>query len=149
MAIKLRVISDHYRELGEQRARVFGVNGGTIGRAPDNDWVLPDMKRFVSGHHCDIEYRGGDYWLRDRSTNGVFLNGKRVRRHRLQPGDVIKLGTHDLTYTRADLPESHEDPRATQTTVLRDGDYEADEDDESEGDDERERASYSSSARGS
>ena len=42
MAIKLRVISDQYRELGENRSRVFGVNGGTVGRAPDNDWVLPD-----------------------------------------------------------------------------------------------------------
>jgi len=74
MAIKLRVISDHYRELGEQRSRVFGVNGGSIGRAPDNDWVLPDPTRVVSGHHCEIEYRGGSYWLKDTSTNGVFVN---------------------------------------------------------------------------
>ena len=74
MAIKLRVISDHYRELGEQRSRVFGVNGGTIGRAPDNDWVLPDPKRVVSGHHCEIEYRNGAYWIKDTSTNGVFVN---------------------------------------------------------------------------
>jgi type VI secretion system protein len=74
MAIKLRVISDHYRELGEQRSRVFGVNGGTIGRAPDNDWVLPDPARVVSGHHCEIEYRGGSYWIKDTSTNGVFVN---------------------------------------------------------------------------
>ena len=74
MAIKLRVISDQYRELGEQRSRVFGVNGGTIGRALDNDWVLPDPSRVVSGHHCEIEYRGGSYWLKDTSTNGVFIN---------------------------------------------------------------------------
>ncbi len=74
MAIKLRVISDHYQELGEQRSRVFGVNGCTIGRAPDNDWILPDPKRLVSGHHCDIEYRGGGYWLTDKSTNGVYVN---------------------------------------------------------------------------
>jgi type VI secretion system FHA domain protein len=74
MAIKLRVISDQYRELGEQRSRVFGVNGGTIGRAPDNDWVLPDPSRVVSGHHCEIEYRGGSYWIKDTSTNGVFVN---------------------------------------------------------------------------
>ena len=74
MAIKLRVISDQYRALGEQRSRVFGVNGGTIGRAPDNDWVLPDPSRVVSGHHCEIEYRGGAYWLKDTSTNGVFVN---------------------------------------------------------------------------
>ena len=59
MAIKLRVISDQYRDLGDHRARVFGVNGGSIGRAPDNDWVLPDQKRLVSGHHCDIVYRTG------------------------------------------------------------------------------------------
>ena len=50
MAIKLRVISDHYRELGENRSRVFGVNGGTVGRAPGNDWILPDPRRVVSGH---------------------------------------------------------------------------------------------------
>jgi type VI secretion system FHA domain protein len=74
MAIKLRVISDQYRELGEQRSRVFGVNGGSIGRAPDNDWVLPDQSRIVSGYHCEIEYRGGSYWLKDTSTNGVFVN---------------------------------------------------------------------------
>ncbi len=59
MAIKLRVISDQHRELGELRTRVFGVNGGSIGRAPDNDWILPDSKRVVSGHHCEIEYRSG------------------------------------------------------------------------------------------
>ena len=101
MAIKLRVISDHYRSLGEQRTRVFGVNGGTIGRAPDNDWVLPDPKRIVSGHHCEIEYRGGAYWLRDTSTNGVFLNeadepvsaGGPVE---LQDGDRLRLGDYEL-----------------------------------------------------
>ncbi len=47
------------------------------------------------------------------------------------------------------LPEDDADLRATQTTVLRDSVYDAEEDEESEGDEERERASYSSSARGS
>jgi type VI secretion system protein len=101
MAIKLRVISDHYRTLGEQRTRVFGVNGGTIGRAPDNDWVLPDPKRIVSGHHCEIDYRSGSYWLRDTSTNGVFLNesdepvsaGGPVE---LQDGDRLRFGDYEL-----------------------------------------------------
>jgi type VI secretion system protein len=101
MAIKLRVISDQYRELGENRSRVFGVNGGSIGRAPDNDWVLPDQKRLVSGHHCDIEYRSGDYWLRDRSTNGVYVNeaddpiadsGPVA----LQDGDRLRLGDYEI-----------------------------------------------------
>jgi type VI secretion system protein len=101
MAIKLRVISNQYRELGEHRARVFGVNGGTIGRAPDNDWVLPDPKRLVSGHHCEITYRGGNYWLKDTSTNGVYVNdaeepvasGSPVP---LQDGDRLRLGDYEL-----------------------------------------------------
>jgi len=101
MAIKLRVISDQYRELGENRSRVFGVNGGTIGRAPDNDWVLPDPRRIVSGHHCEIEYRGGSFWLRDTSTNGVFVNESEepVSANgplELQDGDRLRMGDYEL-----------------------------------------------------
>ena len=119
-----------------------------IGRTTDNDMQVDS--KFVSRHHMQLVTTIDGCVVEDlNSTNGVYLNGKRVRRHKLQPGDVIKLGTHELTYTRADLPEDHADPRAAQTTVLRDGDYDAEEDEESEGDDERERASYSSSARGS
>jgi type VI secretion system FHA domain protein len=101
MAIKLRVISDQYRELGENRSRVFGVNGGTIGRAPDNDWVLPDRKRIISGHHCEIEFRNGTYWLRDTSTNGVFVNDHESPASQsgpieLQDGDRLRLGEYEL-----------------------------------------------------
>jgi type VI secretion system FHA domain protein len=121
MAIKLRVISDHYRELGENRTRVFGVNGGTIGRAPDNDWVLPDPKRIVSGHHFEIEYRNGAYWLRDTSTNGVYVNeaeepvgaGGSVE---LQDGDRLRVGDYELIVSvdaRIDfLPAAHEEHSA-------------------------------------
>jgi type VI secretion system protein len=101
MAIKLRVISDHYRELGENRSRVFGVNGGTIGRAPDNDWVLPDPRRILSGHHCEIEYRGGSFWIRDTSTNGVFVNEAEDPVStdgplELQDGDRLRMGDFEL-----------------------------------------------------
>jgi type VI secretion system protein len=101
MPIKLRVISDQYRELGEHRSRVFGVNGGSIGRAPDNDWVLPDSKRLVSGHHCDIEYRSGAYWLSDKSTNGVFVNEaedpvSETGPVALQDGDRLRMGDYEI-----------------------------------------------------
>jgi len=85
-------------------------------------------------------------------TNGIFLNGKRVRRHKLQPGDIVKLGMHDLTYTRADLPgAAGDDTRVTQTTVLQPSDYDDEGDDEADDrdDDERDGPSYSSIARGS
>lgn len=101
MAIKLRVISDQYRDLGEHRTRVFGVNGGTIGRAPDNDWILPDPKRLVSGHHCEIQYRSGGYWLRDTSTNGVYVNdAEEPVSNRgpvaLQDGDRLRIGNYEV-----------------------------------------------------
>ncbi len=101
MAIKLRVISDQYRELGEGRSRVFGVNGGSIGRAPDNDWILPDQKRLVSGHHCDIAYRTGHYWINDHSTNGVFVNDSddtvaETGPVALQDGDRLRMGDYEI-----------------------------------------------------
>jgi type VI secretion system protein len=101
MAIKLRIISDHYRDLGEQRSRVFGVNGGTIGRAPDNDWILPDPKRVLSGHHCEIEYRSGVFWLKDTSTNGVYVNDGEepaftIGPIELQDGDRLRMGDYEV-----------------------------------------------------
>jgi general secretion pathway protein A len=119
-----------------------------IGRTADND--LQVDSKFVSRHHMQLVVSLDGCTVEDlNSTNGVYLNGKRVRRHRLQPGDKISLGLHELTYTRVELP-ADDDTRLTQTTVLRDSDYEADgDDDEAEDDEEREPASYSSIARGS
>jgi len=101
MAIKLRVISDHYRELGENRSRVFGVNGGTVGRAPGNDWILPDPRRVVSGHHFEVQFHSGKYWLIDTSTNGVFINdaddpASDTGRVELNDGDRLRVGDYDI-----------------------------------------------------
>jgi type VI secretion system protein len=101
MAIKLRVISDQYRELGENGSRVFGVNGGTVGRAPSNDWVLPDPRRVVSGHHFVVHYHGGKFWLEDTSTNGVYVNdaddpASVSGRVQLHDGDRLRLGDYEI-----------------------------------------------------
>jgi type VI secretion system protein len=101
MALKLRVISDHYRELGDRRTRVFGINGGSIGRAPDNDWVLPDPRRIVSGHHCEIQHRSGRFVLRDTSTNGVYVNDADLPvseggPRELADGDRLRIGDYEI-----------------------------------------------------
>jgi type VI secretion system protein len=123
MAIKLRVISDQFRELGEHRSRVFGVNGGSVGRAPDNDWVLPDAKRIVSGHHFEIEYRSGAYWLKDTSTNGVYVNDSDEAASsqgsvELRDGDRLRVGDYDIVVSvdnRIDfLPTAGEEHSAAQ-----------------------------------
>jgi type VI secretion system FHA domain protein len=46
-----------------------------VGRAPDNDLVLPDPANHVSKHHCTIEMQSGRYVVTDTSTNGLFING--------------------------------------------------------------------------
>jgi type VI secretion system protein len=45
----------------------------TIGRGPDNGWVLPDPRKVISRHHCVIEEYHGQYRLLDISNNGVFI----------------------------------------------------------------------------
>lgn len=116
-----------------------------IGRTPDND--LQVDSKFVSRHHAQIVTTPEGSVVEDlNSTNGIFLNGKRVRRHKLTPGDVIKVGIHELAYARYEAPAPADDPRTIQTTVLTDVDYEQDD----EGDtDEPGDESYSSIARGS
>jgi hypothetical protein len=74
MPLTLKIVSKQRHILGADSVRVFSVHGGSIGRSPDSDWVLPDPDRYISGHHATIDYRDGAYYLRDTSTNGVFVN---------------------------------------------------------------------------
>ncbi len=101
MALRLRVVSKHAKLLGDACSRVFGVHGGTIGRAGENDWVLPDPERYVSGKHARIEYRAGSYWLIDTSSNGTYLNDasdpmSATGTHQLKDGDRLRMGDYDL-----------------------------------------------------
>lgn len=101
MALKLRVISDHYRTLGKRSSQLFGVTGGRIGRAADNDWVLPDADRYVSSHHCKVQFKAGKWLLEDTSTNGVFINGSDTPAsiegpYTLQDGDRLRVGDYEI-----------------------------------------------------
>jgi type VI secretion system protein len=112
MALKLRVISDHYKALGKRSSRLFGVTGGRIGRAQDNDWILPDPDRYISSHHCKVEFRAGHWMLEDTSTNGVYLNGSDVPAsvdgaYALKDGDRMRLGEYEILVSideRNDFP---------------------------------------------
>lgn len=101
MALKLRVISDHYKALGKRSSQLFGVTGGRIGRAQDNDWILPDPDRYVSSHHCKVSFRAGSWLLEDTSTNGVFINGADTPAsvegaYSLQDGDRLRVGDYEI-----------------------------------------------------
>ena len=63
----------------------------SIGRGPGNEIVLPDEA--VSSQHCRIRPEAGRFVVHDlESTNGTFVNERRVTRHMLSEGDVIRLG---------------------------------------------------------
>lgn len=69
----------------------------TIGRKPDNDIQVND--RAISGYHCQVITVLNDSFLEDlQSTNGTFVNTRRITKHALRDGDLINLGTHQLQY---------------------------------------------------
>lgn len=76
---------------------VFDQGTVSIGRNADNDVCLDDPT--VSGLHAKIISFFRPTYIQDqRSTNGTFVNGKRVTEQALQAGDVITVGTHKMVY---------------------------------------------------
>jgi hypothetical protein len=66
-----------------------------IGRSSSCDVVLSDPS--VSRHHVRLFYRDGKWVLRDlKSTNGTLVNGARVGRSEVRPGDRLVLGDERL-----------------------------------------------------
>jgi type VI secretion system protein len=122
MTLRLRVVSDQRRSLADRSSAVFSVEGGTIGRSADNDWVLPDPLRYVSAHHARVQFREGHYYLQDVSTNGVYVNddmeplAKRGSSgYRLVNGDVLRIGEYHIVAAleaQRAAAEGAEDPAA-------------------------------------
>jgi len=70
-----------------------------IGRSRDCDVQLADAN--VSRRHAELRQEGASYWIVDLgSTNGIEVNGKRVKRAKLRSGDTITLGSTDVTFAR-------------------------------------------------
>ena len=86
-----------------------------LGRSDHNDIAIPS--KFVSRHHALLVRHGGSTFLMDlNSTNGTFVNSRRVSNHVLIDSDVITIGHHRIKFC---------DPHATQRGTL-DGDEFAD-----------------------
>lgn len=69
-----------------------------IGRQPENHICLLDPK--VSRFHALIKIKDSYLIIKDlQSTNGTLVNNVRIRRHKLQPGDLIKLGDSIIRVT--------------------------------------------------
>ena len=87
----------------------------TIGRLPDNDIRIDNPA--VSGHHSLIINILNDSFLEDlNSTNGTYVNGKLIKKHALQHGDVVTVGHHQLRF--ADTQSSDAEPDEFEKTMI-------------------------------
>jgi type VI secretion system FHA domain protein len=123
MALRLRVVSEHSTRLGPQATKIFGVHGGTIGRSSDNEWILPDPERYLSGKHARVDFRAGLYVLVDTSSNGTYVNGAQVplgkyHDYQLKDGDYIRLGEYELLVS---IDKSNDFPPDESAIVAYDG----------------------------
>jgi hypothetical protein len=96
-------------ELGVEREVVSLVEDGrrhevrkrrtVIGRSKDCDIQLADPN--ISRRHAELRQEGTAYWIVDLdSTNGIEINGRRMKRAKLEEGDTLTIGSTDLVFER-------------------------------------------------
>jgi len=88
----------------------------TIGRASDNDIVVPDV--LASRYHATLTLTPLGTEIRDTSVNGTFVNGTRVGSAILSEGDVVTVGNIDLVVSGGLLVRRSETEAATRTGGL-------------------------------
>jgi len=102
MTLQLKIVSENRDIVGDDSEREFYEVGGSIGRSLENDWILPDPDRYISGRHATIDHKGGIYYLLDTSSNGVYINDEvepigKGNPRRLFDGDRIRMGEFEFT----------------------------------------------------
>jgi serine/threonine protein kinase len=92
---------------GPDKGRMFVLVPGQpllLGRGRATETRLADPS--VSRLHCELQVDGSQTVVRDsNSAGGTFVNGKRVTRRRLRPGDVLQIGDTQLRLEEADIAE--------------------------------------------
>jgi len=70
-----------------------------IGRSRECDIQLGDAN--VSRRHAEVRQEGSTFWIVDLdSTNGIEVNGRRLKRAKLEDGDRLILGSTEITFRR-------------------------------------------------
>ena len=121
MPLQLKIISGNRDLVGDDVEREFGEAGGSIGRSLENDWILPDPDRYVSGRHATIDHKGGIYYILDHSSNGVYINDEvepigKGNPRRLFNGDCVRMGDFEFAVS-VDAGESIAVPLDSETSM--------------------------------
>jgi DNA-binding NtrC family response regulator len=88
---------------GGARYALDGIETVTVGRGERREGTRPEgaarrlqiriPNSFVSTHHAELQFVGATWVIRDcGSTNGTFVNGRRITSHPLADGDLIEIG---------------------------------------------------------
>ena len=115
--ITLTVISFNGSPSDGALSTTFDELGGAIGRADNNQLVLPDPDRTISRIHAQVAYRAGNYVVIDRGSNAISLNNRPLGNGREMPlgdGDRLQIGGYVLLARRgtAAAPAATDDPFA-------------------------------------
>ncbi len=100
MNLTLDIISGNGEPLGAARRKIFGPEGGRIGRAPDCEWVLANP--YVSRHHATIRWISGTYYIESAGENGVALGTPqelipKLERRPLKHGDHLFIDEYEIS----------------------------------------------------
>ena len=112
---------------GQEMTKSVERGAITLGRGPQNDWVLQDPERILSGRHCIIQYQDGRCFVTDTSTNGVFRNHAEQRLERdeaveLHDGDYLIMGEYEIAVKiTAWEAETDEPAEAVTDVIIRSG----------------------------
>jgi hypothetical protein len=104
----------------EVKGRNFPLTGSrcTIGRDSSCDIVLSDSS--VSSEHARLSHDDGGWRVANLlSTNGTFVNDKRISNESVKNGDRVRLGRVEFIFQDSDKPQSHSEPGAQDSGLKR------------------------------
>jgi general secretion pathway protein A len=105
----------------DEEPREYPLTQGrfVIGRTAENDIQLDS--RFVSRHHAQLTVGPRNTVVEDlNSTNGIYFNGRRVKRRTLKDGEAFVIGEHELLFRVGDLAATHSQWAAATGPTARD-----------------------------
>jgi predicted component of type VI protein secretion system len=89
---EVAVLSWNNHQLRVEKRRVL------LGRSRECDIQVEDPN--VSRRHAELRQEGSAFWIVDlESTNGLEVNGRRVKRAKLDPGDTFTVGETEITFS--------------------------------------------------
>ena len=107
MYLTFEVTSANAAALGTGRRKVFTVDGGRLGRSPENDMVLPGVG--VHRHHATVRFINGVFFVEGVGTNGIAINDPervlpRNEPYPLKAGDKVFIDEYELVVSTSSAP---------------------------------------------